>query len=189
MLWPHLSQGLAWCATSGTLWLAAIRMLVYGCVSFSPWLLGWFLPPEWPALVGCASLFHATACALCCCNLFDILFVSGTRFGVAQSRQVRVVLPHDVLASFFFLFQIAFLVTLPFSSQTLAPGCARPALATASTTRVRKRNPLLPFPPLLLPRPTPSLGCRPGMLSRTWPRLCTSSYFDVAYTYVSIRVC
>ena len=83
-------------------------MLVYGCVSLSPWLLGWFLPPEWPALVGCASLFHATACGLCCCNLFDMLFVSGTRFDVAQSRQVRNLMTFLFFVLISVKFQISF---------------------------------------------------------------------------------
>ena len=53
----------------------------------------------------------------------------------------------DVLL-LFFLFRISFLSFSFFGAfahpalsvcQTLVPGCARPALATASTTRVRKR--------------------------------------------------
>jgi hypothetical protein len=43
--------------------------------------------------------------------------------------------------------------------QTQVPGCTRPAPATASSTRVRKLEPLLPFPPLLLPRPGVGLVC------------------------------
>ena len=95
-------------------------MLVYGCVSLSPWLLGWFLPPEWPALVGCASLFHATACGLCCCNLFDMLFVSGTRFDVAQSRQVCNLM---TFLLFFFCFKFHFSFSFLYYMCCLCPPC------------------------------------------------------------------
>jgi hypothetical protein len=126
MLWPQLSRGLAWCATSGALWLAAIRMLVYGCVSFSPWLLGctWLPPngpPSWVALpcftpqrVRCAA---ATSLMFCLCLVRDLVLPSLGK-SVSCDLMTDVLLLLFSVSNFFsaFLFFFVPLPTPPFPS-------------------------------------------------------------------------
>ena len=67
----------------------------------SPWLLGWFLPPEWPALVDCASLFHATACALGAVATSVMFCLCLVRDLVLRSPDKSVSCMADVLFRFF----------------------------------------------------------------------------------------
>ena len=98
-------------------------------------------PPSWVALpcltpqrVRCAA---ATSLIFCLCLVRDLVLPSP---GKSVSCMADVLLSFRIVFLSFLYFVLP-MPTLPFPSvcQTLVPECARPALSTASTTRVRKR--------------------------------------------------